>query len=154
MRKIIFHSAGNTILFLLFGLAFLFPFAEIQQSGTTGFSGKMTVFPLLLLGYFIIYPIVNYIFNRVLKLDKRDHSELSFSDEREKVIVAEAAKVAYKILIGGLLITVAALGGIRTFSLFTREEISIYFVSVLLIMVLLIVTTIAYCITWCLAYRK
>ncbi|WP_312443321.1 hypothetical protein [Lacrimispora sp.] len=154
MKKTIFISVGNTILFLLFGLAFLFPFSEIYQVENTGFSGTISIYPILLIIYLIIYPVVYYTIGKKLKWNKKDNSELSFSDEREKVIVSEAAKTSYKILVGGLIIIIAIIGGVRFFSLFTHENISIYFVSVLLLTILLVISTVFYCIKWCLEYRR
>lgn len=154
MRKTIFISAGNTMLFLLFGLTFLFPFSDIHQIESTGFSGTITIYPILLIIYLIIYPIVYYILGKILKWGDKNNSELTFSDEREKVIVSEAAKTSYKVLMGGLIVILAIIGGVRFFSLFTHENISIYFTSVLLLTMLLVISTVLYCIKWCLGYRK
>jgi hypothetical protein len=104
--------------------------------------------------YLIIYPVVYYTIGKILKWNKKDNSELSYSDEREKVIVSEAAKTSYKILVGGLIIIIAIIGGVRFFSLFTHENISIYFVSVLLLTILLVISTVLYCIKWCMEYRR
>ncbi|MBN7772301.1 hypothetical protein [Clostridium aminobutyricum] len=153
MKKTIFISVGNTILFLLFGLAFLFPFSEIHLENT-GFSGTITIYPILLVIYLVIYPVVYYVLGKILKWSKKGSSELTFSDEREKVIVSEAAKTSYKILVGGLIIIIAIIGGVQFFSLFTHENISIYIVSVLLLTILLVISTVVYCIKWCLEYRK
>jgi fatty acid desaturase len=154
MKKTIFISISNTILFLLFGLTLLFPFSEIHQIGTAGFSGTITIYPMLLAIYLIIYPVVYFTIGKKLKWSIKDNSELKFSDEREKVIVSEAAKTSYKILVGGLIAIIAIIGGVKFFSLFTHETISIYFVSVLLITILLVLSTVIYCIKWCLEYRK
>ncbi len=154
MKKMIIKSTGNTILFLLFGLAFLFPFSEIQLIEDSGFSATVTIYPILFAIYMIIYPIVYYILWKKLKWNKKDVSELAFSDEREKVIVSEATKTSYIVLMGGSLISIAIIGGIKFFSLFTHEDISIYFISVLLLTMLLVISTFSYCIKWCLEYRK
>lgn len=154
MKKTIFISIANAILFLLFGLAFLFPFSEINQTGTAGFKGTITIYPILLIIYMIIYPIVYYILRKTFKWNKKDNSELTFLDEREKMIVYKAAKTAYKILIGGLIVIIAIIGGVKFFSLFTHENISIYIVSVSLLTILLVLSSISYCIKWCIEYRK
>jgi hypothetical protein len=154
MKKIIIKSAGNIILFLLFGLTFLFPFTEIQPIQNLGFSATISIFPILLAVYFIIYPILYYVFWKRLKWSKTDVSELAFSDEREKVIVAEATKISYIILSGGSILVIAIIGGLKLFSLFTHENISMYFISILLITLLLVISTFSYCIKWCLEYRK
>lgn len=153
MKKIMFQCIGNTLLFALFGLAFLFPFSNINQV-ESGFSGTVTIFPMLLLGYLIIYPTIYYVFKTIFKWDRKDNTELAFADEREKTIVAEATKTVYKILIGGLLGSIAIIGGARFFSLFSHETINIYFISVLLMTILLILSSICYCIKWCVEYYK
>lgn len=154
MKKILFQCVANVILFTLLGLTFLYPFADFKQSANTGFEVTFTVFPVLLIVYLILYPIVYFVFQKLNRLDKKDNSELAFSDEREKIIVFEAAKVAYQVLIGGLLVSIATIGGIKVFSLFTQEDISIYFVSILLLTILLIVSMSSYCIKWCIEYQK
>ncbi len=154
MKKIIIKSASNIILFLLFGLAFLFPFSKIQSFENAGFSATISIYPIMLAVYLIIYPVLNYVLWKRLKWSGTDASELAFSDEREKVIVAEATKISYIILIGGLIMSMAIIGGVKLFSLFTHEDINIYFISISLIAILLIVSTISYCVKWCLEYRK
>lgn len=153
MKKIMFQCLCNTLLFTLFGLAFLFPFSSITQT-ENGFSGTITIFPILLFGYLIIYPTIYYVFKTLFKWDKKDNTELAYSDEREKTIVAEATKTVYKILIGGLFSSIAILGGVRFFSLFSHENINIYFISVLLLTILLILSSVSYCIKWCVEYYK
>lgn len=154
MKKIIVKSIGNIILFLLFGLAFLFPFSEMQSNRNIGFSATLSIYSILLAVYLMIYPILHYVLWKRLKWSKANASELAFSDEREKVIVAEATKTSYTILIGGLIAAIAIIGGAKLFSLFTHKNISIYFISILLITLLLIISTISYCVKWCLEYRR
>lgn len=154
MKKTIIISACNSILFILFGLTFLFPFSEVNQIKNTGFSGTFTIFPILLVIYIILYPAAFYAARKIFKMDKKDNSELTFSDEREKIIVSESAKASYKILVGGLISMIAIIGGIKFFSLFTHENINIYFMSILLMTILLVLSSITYCIKWCLEYRK
>ncbi|QIB68896.1 hypothetical protein Ami103574_05980 [Aminipila butyrica] len=154
MEKIIIKSTGNILLFLLFGLAFLFPFSELQSIQDAGFRATVSIYPILLAGYLVIYPFLYLVISKKQKWSRRDLSELAFSDEREKVIVAEATKTSYLVLMGGLILAMAIIGGIKLFSLFTHKEISIYFISILLITILLIMSTISYCITWCFEYRK
>lgn len=154
MKKIMFQCIGNVILFTLLGLAFMHPFSNINQSGETGFRGTITVFPILLCLYLIIYPIAYNIFKKCVSLDKKENSELAYSDEREKSIVSEAAIVAYKSLIGGIVVSIAILGGVRFFSLFSHEVVSIYFISILLLTIVLVVSMISYSMKWCIEYRK
>ena len=153
MKKTIFICIGNVILFTLLGLTFLFPFSEIiQEDFGLGFSPS--VFPFLLLIYFIAYPIVYHIVAKKYRLAKGADSELAFSDEREKIIVAESTKVAYKALVGGLLFIIATIGGVKFFSLFSGVEISIYMTTIILLTILLNVAMVTYCIKWCREYKK
>lgn len=154
MKKTIFICTGNSILFLLWGLAFLFPFSKIQPLAGTGFTAKITIFPVLLIAYLIFYPTLLYIAKKRYAWGKKEDSELAFADEREKIIVEEAAKTAYKTLIGGIIACIAILGAVQFFSLFTQKAISLYFTSILLLTILLIIATIAYCLQWCIGYRK
>ena len=154
MKKTIIICVGNILLFLLFGLTFLLPFSEIHQTEGTGFSATFTIFPFILIAYLIICPIAFYALRRSLNWNKKDNSEFAFSDEREKVIVSEAATTTYKVLFGGVLASIGIIGGAKFFALFSHLEISIYFISILLLTILLVVSTVSYCIKWCLEYRK
>ena len=87
----------------------------------------ISIYPILLAVYLIIYPILYNILWERLKWSKKDVSELAFSDEREKVIVAEATNTSYIILIIGLIVGVAIIGGLKLFSLFTHQNINIFF---------------------------
>lgn len=153
MKKTVFQCIGNVILFTLIGLAFLFPFSEITQM-EMGFQGSITIFPVLLIAYLIAYPIIHYIFAKKYRWGKNANSELAYSDEREKTIVAESTKTAYMVLIGGLIITIAVIGGLKFFSLSTGMNVSIYLVSIALLTALLDIATISYCAKWCREYRK
>jgi len=153
MKKIVFQCVGNALLFTLIGLAFLFPFSEITQI-EMGFQGNITIFPYLLIAYFIAYPIIHYIFAKKYRWGKKDNSEMAYSDEREKAIVAESTKIAYMVLVGGLIISIVVIGGVKFFSLSTGMDISIYSTSIALLTVLLDIATISYCVKWCLEYKK
>ena len=153
MKKIAFRCVGNTLLFTLVGLAFLFPFSEITQM-EMGFQGNVSIFPFLLAAYFIAYPIIHYIFAKKNRWGEKDNSELAYSDEREKAIVAESTKIAYMVLVGGLIIAIVVIGGVKFFSMSTGMDISIYATSIALLTVLLDIATISYCVKWCLEYKK
>jgi len=153
MKKTVFQCFGNVLLFTLMGLAFMFPFSEVTQM-EIGFQGTVTIFPILLIAYLIVYPIVHYILVKKYHWGKSANSELAYSDEREKIIVLESTKVAYKVLIGGLIITIAAIGGIEIISLSTSMDISTYSPSIALLTVLLDIATISYCVKWCREYKK
>lgn len=153
MKKTVILCIGNALLFIFFGLAFLFPFSEVTLL-EPGLSVRLTVFPFLLVAYLIVYPIVYHILAKKYRWGKKFDSELSYADEREKNIVAEATKVSYIVLITGLLLTIAAGGGLQLFALFTGKAFSGYFISVALLTAVLVAATISYCVTWCLAYNK
>ena len=153
MKKTVFQCTGNALLFTLLGLAFLFPFSEITQT-EYGFSGTITILPFLLMAYLMAYPILFCVLAKKYGWGKRDNSELTYSDERERVIVAESTKTAYKVLIGGLIVTIAAIGCVRFFSLSTGMVISIYSTSIALVTALLVIATISYCVKWCSEYQK
>lgn len=86
--------------------------------------------------------------------EKSANSELTYSDEREKVIALESTKIAYKLLTGGLIVTIAAIGGVKFFSLSTSMDISTYSTSVALLTVLLDIATILYFVKWYREYKK
>jgi len=153
MKKTIIQCSGNVLLFTLMGLAFMFPFSEVTQM-EMGFQGSVTIFPFLLIAYLIVYPIVHYILAKKYHWGKSADSELAYSDEREKIIVSESTKIAYKVLIGGLIITIAAIGGVKFFSLSTGMDISTYLSSIALSTALLDIATISYCAKWCWEYKK
>lgn len=119
-----------------------------------GFGGSVSIFPLLLIAYLIAYPVIYYILAKKYRWGKGADSELTYSDEREKIIVAESTKVAYKLLIGGLIFIIQTIGGVKFFSLFTGMEISIYATSIALLTALLNTATVLYCIKWCREYKK
>jgi len=157
MKRTITACVGNLILFTLSGLAFAFPASELTRMEAPHFVGlevNITIFPILFIAYLIAYPIIYYVFAKKLPWGKRTYSELLYSDEREKVIVAESTKVAYKALITGLFSAIAILFGIRYLSLLADVMINMYVVSILLLAALLNVAMISYCVKWCLEYRK
>jgi len=153
MKRTLFLCIGNAGLFTLIGLAFLYPFSGVTQM-EMGFQGSVTIFPLLLIAYLIAYPVIHYVLAKKYHWGEKDNSELAYSDEREKAIVAESTKIAYMVLVGGLIITIAVIGSVKFFSLSTGMDISIYSTSIALLTALLVIATISYCVKWCWEYRK
>lgn len=153
MKKTIFICSGNAILFLLLGLAFAFPADEVQLIEGAGFGAAVSVFPLLLLGYLMVYPLCFYVLKKLFGWHGPSDSELSYADEREKTLVAEAAKVSYVVLVGGILTVIAALGGLAFFSLFTQTSYNSYATAILLLSGVLMLSSISYGVKWCLGYR-
>lgn len=150
---------GNLVLFILMGLAFLFPFSEYSLvEGGFGIMFRPTVFPLLLLAYLVAYPILYAVLSR--RFGWRGHfgrqpvSELSFSDERERAIVGEASKASYLVLVGGLIVIIPLLGGVKLVSDFSRAGIDMYVIAVAALTVLLAVATVTYGARWYCDYRK
>lgn len=154
IKKTVFLGIANTILFFLLGLALLDPVAKVEQIGDMSFSGTLTIYPIILIGYLIFYPIAFSVFKRVTGISSRDSSELSFSDEREKVIVSEAAKTGYVVLTVGLIVGIGIIAWVNFFSLFTQTSISIYKISIILMIGLLIVSMLSYTIRWIIEYKK
>lgn len=150
---------GNLVLFILMGLAFLFPCSEytLVESGF-GITFKPTVFPLLLLAYLVVYPIVYAVLSRRFRWSGRFGrqlvSELSFSDERERAIVGEASKASYLVLVGGLIAIIPLLGGVKLMSDFSRAGIDMYAVAVAALTALLAIATVTYGVRWYCGYRK
>jgi len=153
MRKTMIQCVGNVILFTLLGLAFIFPTSEVTKI-EMGLSANLTIFPVLLVTYLIAYPVIYYIISKKYQWGKRDISELTYTDEREKIIVAESTKTAYKVLVGGLLIIIAVIGGVNFLSLFTGIATNLYSISITLLTLLLNIAMISYCVKWCLEYKK
>ena len=153
MKKTVFQCAGNLLLFTLMGLSFLFPFSEVIRT-ESGFQGSVSVFPFLFMIYLVVYPIICFIISKKYPWGKSADSELTYSDEREKIIVAESTKIAYQVLVGGLMFAIVAIGGVKLFSLSTGVTISTYLTSIALLTVLLDIATISYCTKWCQEYKK
>ena len=153
MKRTIFHCAGNTVLFTLFGLAFLFPFSETHRV-PGGFGASVSVFPLLLLVYLAAYPLLYFIVAKKSGWQRRNASELCHADEREQAIVGASTKTAYTVLVGGLLVCIAALGGVQFFILMTQIQIDLYRLSIALATALLDIATLCYCVRWCREYQK
>ena len=153
MKKVVFQCTGNVLMFTLLGLALLYPLTEIVQI-EGGFAGSPSIFLFLLMAYLIAYPVAYGVIAKKNQWGKDNDSELAYSDEREKIIVAESTKVAYKALVGGLIFIIPAIGGVRLFSLFTGVDISAYATSIVLLTLLLDSAMVSYCIKWCCEYKK
>jgi len=98
--------------------------------------------------------IIHHVIAKKYHWGKKYNSELAYSDEREKTIVAESMKIAYTVLVGGLIITIAVIGGAKFFSLSTGLGISTYSIAIALLTALLDIATISYCVKWCREYKK
>ncbi len=156
MKKIIFECAGNTIFFVLLGLMLLFPVSG-SSSGTIldegGFTATFSVTVMIFIGYTIIYGITRLVLSKKTAWLDKNNSELAFSDEREKSIRNNSAMLGYRVLMFGSIVSVCCIAAAQSFSVITGENISIYALSICLLILTLVITTIAYCIKWCLEYR-
>jgi len=154
MKRVIFECIGNSILFVLAGMMLIHPFSEFQNTDEK-FYFATGIFPLIFVLYLIVFGLVRLVVYKKSKKPFKD-SELSFSDEREKIIVAESTKLAYQVIITSLLVIMAVLAGIRFFSLTILQNmgIDLYSVSIALITVTLVFAMLAYGIKWCVEYRK
>ncbi len=153
MKKTIILCTGNFILFLLIGLAFLYPAQQVQPLHP-GVSAQVGLMPVLLLAYLLVFPVVYHLLAKKYHWGKNTGTELAAQDEREQQVVAQATKAAYQVLIGGILVVVAALGGLRFFALFTDMQLDLYQWAVALLCALLAVATVVYTAVWCKAYLK
>ena len=155
MKKVIYECVGNSILFALMGLTLIHPFSEFSGS-FEGFSAVTSVLPFIFIIYLILFAGIRFFVFRDGKKSQYHNSELSFSDEREKIIVSESTKTAYRVLVFALILSMAILAVTRFFSLtfLKNANISIYVVGVFLITMNLILAMISYCVKWCREYKK
>ena len=100
--------------------------------------------------------IVRFFVFKTGKKSAYNDSDLTFSDEREKTIVAESTKTAYQVLVFSLIVSMAFLAGARAFSLtiFENMGINIYSVGIALITLNLVFAMVSYCVKWCIEYKK
>ncbi len=153
MKKTIILCTGNFILFLLIGLAFSYPAQQVQPLHP-GVSAQVGLMPVLLLAYLLVFPVVYHLLAKKYHWGKNTGTELAAQDEREQQVVAQATKAAYQVLIGGILVVIAALGGLRFFALFTDMQLDLYQWAVAFLCALLAVATVVYTAVCCKAYLK
>ena len=82
MKKVVFESVGNALLFVLMGLAFMFPFSRYEGGATAdGFSLSVHLSPLMavFVVFLVLYPIARAVFVRRsgLHASTRDNLELA-----------------------------------------------------------------------------
>ena len=157
MKKVIFECAGNSVLFILAGLMLIRPFSSYHHT-PDGFSVVIGIMPFIFAAYLASFIAIRFL---VFKGGKRPNeknaalgSELSYADEREKIIVAESTKTAYQALVFCLIVSMAILAGAKAFSFMIPAAINIYSVGVMLIASNLAVAMISYCLKYCVEYRK
>ncbi len=155
MKKVIFECIGNSILFILMGLLLIFPFSSFKADDS-GFEVTLSIFPLIFFGYFILFLVIRFFILHDGKKSNFSVSELTFSDEREKIIVAESTKFSYQVMITGLIVSAAVLSGIQAFShIFSNNNfISSYSAGIALIVLNLVLGVLSYALKWCIEYQK
>ena len=114
MKKVVFESVGNVLLFVLMGLAFMFPFSRYEGGATAdGFSLSVHLSPLMavFVVFLVLYPIARAVFVRRsgLHASTRDNLELAADDERELQITGRALRTAYRVLMTCLIVGLGVL---------------------------------------------
>lgn len=155
MKKVVYECVGNSILFILSAMMLINPFASFSNDAN-GFEVTFGIFPVVFIIYLVAFIIVRGFVFKDSKKPLFSDSELAYQDEREKIIVAEATKAAYKVLVFSLIVSMAILAAIRAFSLtvLSSWNINLYAVSVALISIILVLAMISYCTKWCIEYKK
>lgn len=160
MKKVVFESVGNVLLFVLMGLAFMFPFSRYEGGATAdGFSLSVHLSPLMavFVVFLVLYPIARAVFVRRsgLHASTRDNLELAADDERELQITGRALRTAYRVLMTCLILGLGALAAAQFLSAtFLGDAVVVYRTAVGIIAATLVVASASYCIRWCLEYRK
>ena len=121
MKKVVFESVGNVLLFVLMGLAFMFPFSRYEGGATTdGFSLSVHLSPLMavFVVFLVLYPIARAVFVRRsgLHASTRDNLELAADDERELQITGRALRTAYRVLMTCLIVGLGVLAAAQFLS--------------------------------------
>ena len=154
MKKMLIKCFTNIVLFILFGLSFAFPFKQFEVISDYGLEVTFSIFPILLLGYIVLYLIIYSLLKTMKIIPESDTSELYYEDEREREIVAKATKNSYVTLMAGLIGMIAILSLSQIFSVVLSFNITIYQISILLITLLLVTSSITYYLTWIRQYKK
>ena len=157
MKKVVFESVGNVLLFVLMGLAFMFPFSRYEGGATAdGFSLSVHLSPLMAV-FLVLYPIARAVFVRRsgLHASTRDNLELAADDERELQITGRALRTAYRVLMTCLIVGLGVLAAAQFLSAtFLGDAVAVYRTAVGIIAATLVAASASYCIRWCLEYRK
>ena len=160
MKKVVFESVGNVLLFVLMGLAFMFPFSRYEGGATAdGFSLSVHLSPLMavFVVFLVLYPIARAVFVRRsgLHASTRDNLELAADDERELQITGRALRTAYRVLMTCLIVGLGVLAAAQFLSAtFLGAAVAVYRTAVGIIAATLVAASASYCIRWCLEYRK
>lgn len=84
MKKMLIKCFTNIVLFILFGLSFAFPFKQFEVISDYGLEVTFSIFPILLLGYIVLYLIIYSLLKTMKIIPESDTSELYYEDEQEK----------------------------------------------------------------------
>ena len=156
MSKVVFECSANGALFLLMGAAFMFPF-EVHELNVTahGFAFSVSTSPALLL--FLASLLVRLAFIRRMRVraSMLDNLELAAEDERERAISSRASRSAYVTAMTGLIACLGVLAAAYIFGLLADAPAStMYRVAVGCVVGVLFVVNAAYCVRWCVEYRR
>ena len=151
MKKVVFESVGNVLLFVLMGLAFMFPFSRYEGGATAdGFSLSVHLSPLM--AVFVVFLVL---YPSGLHASTRDNLELAADDERELQITGRALRTAYRVLMTCLIVGLGVLAAAQFLSAtFLGDAVAVYRTAVGIIAATLVAASASYCIRWCLEYRK
>lgn len=161
MKKVLFECVGNGVLFALFGFAMMFPFAVHESrvdSDGFAFSVSLSSSMIVLLAFVALFMVVRFVFAKRNGLAIRmvDNMELACEDERERSILAKALFAAYHAAMVSLIVCfgVLALSYFFAVVLYGASAEFMYRVAIGCVMATLEIVNAAYCISWCVEYRK
>ncbi|OUO90918.1 hypothetical protein B5F40_05520 [Gordonibacter sp. An230] len=160
MSKVVFECSANGALFLLMGAAFMFPFEVHELSVTArGFAFSVSASPMLLafLASLLAWALVRFAFIRRMRTRTSlwEGLELAAEDERERFISSRALRSAYVAAMVGLTACLGVLAAAYVFGLLAEAPTStMYRVAVGCVVGVLFVVNAAYCVRWCVEYRR
>lgn len=155
MKKVIFECVGSSVIMALMGLMLLNPFSSFREF-EYGFELSIGPVAAIFAVSAALFIILKFVFMRGESSSIFRQSELDYSDEREKTIVAESAKTAYIALMLCQIISAGVIALTKVFSLdfFRGINLDIYSVCVVLLTLNMIIGLMSYCVKYCVQYKK
>jgi len=156
MKKVIFETIGNIIMFILLGLTLT------KGIAIKGANNLVTIeangFVQICLLFMVVYVILLAIINKKQKGSfKRLFTGLQLykdTDERDKHITGEAAKTTYLATIVVLTCAMTVPIVLRIYEFLFQWDVNYYAVSTWSPIIAMIVLNIIFSIRWCKEYRK
>lgn len=156
MKKVIFETIGNICVFILLGIALTkgIVIENDEQSARIVMNSLFMILVVVMIVYIVLIAIINKkqggSFKRLftgLQLRKD-------TDERDKYVTGEAAKVTYLTAM-----VVVAVATIIPFALHVYEvmfgwNVNFYEISIWSPIIVIIILNIAFSVKWCVEYRK